>query len=67
MYPFRFCNACLERRNEIRADWEHIYVEHSYRTGVDDVSLFRSDISLLVSYNTFIAELQEGNLQGELD
>ena len=67
MNAFRFCNACLERRNEIRANWEHIYIEHSYRTGVHDVSLFRSDISLLVYYNTFIAELQEGNLQGELD
>ena len=67
MNAFRFCNACLERRNEIRANWEHIYIEHSYRTGVDDVSLFRSDISLLVYYNTFIAELQEGNLQGEPD
>ena len=67
MKPFRFCSACLERRNEIRADWEHIYVKHSYCTGVDDVSLFRSDISLLVYYNTFIAKLQEGSLQGELD
>ena len=67
MDAFRFCNTCVERHNEIRADWEHIYVKHSYRTGVDDVSLFRSDISLLVYYNTFIAELREGNLRGELD
>lgn len=61
------CHACIESLNHIGAEWEHIYVRHSYRSDVDDVSLFPPYFPLREIFNGFIAELQEGNLQERID
>ena len=61
------CHECIESLHQITVEWEHVYVKHSYRTDVDDVSLFLPNISLRRVFNTFLADLQDGNLREEID
>ena len=66
MNPSR-CYWCMESPIRLeRKDKEHIIERHFHRTNVENISMFYSDISVRMVFETFKAKLRAGILKGEL-